>query len=120
MATRYTDEHGGTYTSVINLAGDPDEPERGGRDPGVPQVMMPLQVRGRLRTAHTWDLADPDEPVWIDERADAYPGAKVADLRCPRCVTKLDIGHLDGDTIAVLQHQPGCRWLRRFLARRAS
>jgi hypothetical protein len=111
---------GGTASAVIELANGSGEPERGGSDPEVPQVMMPVRVTGRLRTAHTWDLADPDEPVWIDERADAYPGAQVADLRCPRCVTKLDIGQLDGDTIAVLQHQPGCRWLRRFLARRAS
>ena len=93
----------------------------GGYDPEAPQRIATLLVSGRLRTGHTWDLADPSAPVWIDEAADVHPGgAAVADLRCPRCVTKLDIGRIGTDTVAILEHQRGCRWLRKFLARRAS
>ncbi len=102
---------------VLDLANGPDAPPRGGRDPDVPMVMMPLQVAGRLRVAHTWALSDPDAPIWLDESADVYPGTEFADLRCPQCVTRADIARGGGETVAVLEHQPGCGWLAALAAR---
>jgi hypothetical protein len=109
---------GGTASAVIDLAG----PQMGGHDPSVPQVMTTLAVRGKLLVGHTASLADPDAPILIDPTATAYPGARAADLRCPRCVAKVDVGELDGATLAVLGHEPGCRALAGMLrrARRAS
>jgi hypothetical protein len=101
---------GGTASAVIDLSG----PEYGGRDQRAKQVMIPLAVRGRLRVGHTRALADPDAPIWIQEDATVRPGQAVADLRCPGCVTRCDIGELDG-TLAVLEHEDGCRWLAGML-----
>jgi hypothetical protein len=104
---------GGTASAVIDLAGGP---EYGGRDPRARQILMPLQVRGRLRVGHTLDLRDPDAPIWVEEQPAARLSGQVADLRCPGCVSKIDIGEMDG-TLVVIEHQPGCRWLRGFLRR---
>jgi hypothetical protein len=104
---------GGTASAVIDLAGG--TPGRGGHDPGVPQIMTTLQVRGRLVVGHTRSLSDPDEPILIDPCATIYPGGGTADLRCGQCVAKVDVGQLDGATLAVLGHEPGCRWLAGML-----
>lgn len=116
---RRLDVQGGTCSAIIDLA-NPAEPERGGHDPAAPQSRGTLLVSGRLlRVGHTWALSDPDEPVFIDASADVHPGGRAAaDLRCTGCVARVDIGRLDGDTLAVLEHERGCRWLRKFLARR--
>ena len=90
-------------------------PERGGRDPGVPQLMTALAVRGRLVVGHTADLGDPAAPIVIDPAVTAYPGGGPVDLRCGKCVAKVDVGQLDGATLAVLGHEPGCRALAGFL-----
>ncbi len=106
---------GGTCTAVIDLAGGPDEPRRGGHDPSVPQIMTTLAVRGKLLVGHTRSLSDESAPIVIER--EAYPGARLVDLRCTACVARVDVGQLDGATLAVLGHEPGCRALAQMLRR---
>jgi hypothetical protein len=106
---------GGTASAVIDLAGEPDEPRRGGHDPSVPQIMTTLAVRGKLLVGHTRSLSDESAPIDIER--EAYPGARLVDLRCTACVARVDVGQLDGATLAVLGHEPGCEWLARMLRR---
>ena len=55
---------------------------RGGHDPGVPQIMIPLAVIGRLLVGHTADLRDESAPILIDPRATIRPGSsRTADLK---------------------------------------
>jgi hypothetical protein len=105
---------GSSCTAVIDLA-DGAGPEYGGYDARARQIFYPLAVRGRLRIGHTRSLSDPDAPILIDPRDTIYPGAAGADLRCGECIAKVDIGELDGDTLAVLGHEPGCAWLAAAL-----
>jgi hypothetical protein len=107
---------GGTCTAVIDLAGGPDEPPYGGHDIRAKQIFYPLRVRGRLRVGHTRSLSDENAPIWVEEQPAARLSGQVADLRCPGCVSRCDIGELDG-TLVVIEHQAGCRWLRGMLRR---
>ena len=91
-------------------------PRRGGHDPAVPQIMIPLAVRGKLLVGHTADLRDESAPILIDQGATVHPGGGTADLRCRQCVARVDVGQLDGATLAVLGHEPGCEWLAGALA----
>jgi len=107
---RITFADGSSCIAVIDLAGG-DGPEYGGHDIRAPQIMLPLAVRGRLLVGHTTDLSDPHAPILIDPRDTAYPGTGTADLRCAECIAKVDVGELDGDTLAVLGHEPDCGWM---------
>lgn len=92
-----------------------DAPERGGHDPDLPQIIYPVQVRGRPLVGHTRDLADPGAPIWIDPIDTIYPSAQAADLRCLSCVAKVNIGQFGDGTLAVIGHQTGCTWLAEML-----
>jgi hypothetical protein len=101
---------------VIDLASGP---ERGGLDPEVPAILLPLQITGRLVVGHTADLSDPAEPILVDPGEVVFPGTPAADLRCAGCISKPTIGRLGGDTWAMIQHERGCQRLDE-LAQRAS
>lgn len=91
-------------------------PERGGHDPAVPQILLPLKLTGRLLAAHTRDYHNPDAPIFLDPRPVAVPRPDAsADLRCPGCVSRAHIGPYGGDTLAVVSHEPGCGWLASML-----
>ncbi len=111
--TRFAD--GSSCAGIIDLAGG-GEPEYGGLDPRAKQILYPLKVRGKLRVGHTWSLSDEDAPIWVEDQPAAGLSGLAVDLRCPQCVTKADVGELDG-TLILLEHQPGCRWLRGMLRR---
>jgi hypothetical protein len=107
MARYPADEFGGTCSGVIDLA----------NGPGEPAYVVPLEITGPLYVGHTWDLDDPAAPIFTDPRATIEPGgAALADLRCPRCTATVvfDVGA--GDTIAAVEHEPGCLFLAELLA----
>ena len=92
---------------IIDLANPEPEP---------PQFLTALRVTGVLRIGHTWDLADPDEPIVIREADDVRPGARVAEGRCPGCTARTTISDAGDFTLLVLEHRRGCRWFRQLMA----
>lgn len=101
---------------VLDFSNGPEPPQRGGRDPDVPMVLYPVEVRGRLLVGHTRDLGDQTAPIYVDPAATVYPG-QYADLRCEGCVTRADIARGYGEQMAVLEHQDGCPMFAAVLAR---
>jgi hypothetical protein len=111
----HVEVEGGTAARVLEFA-NADGPRRGGRDPEVPQLLTQVHARGRLLVGHTWDLGDPDAPIWTDPRDTIWPGQMFADLRCPGCVSKVHFGQFGPDaTMAAIGHERGCRWLTEML-----
>lgn len=114
-----TDHNGqilGYAGRVLDFANAEPEPELGGKDPRAPLTLTTLLVRGQLNIGHTYALADPDAPIWLEEQPE--PGrVRDPDFRCGQCVTKSSIAYQHGQTWLILQHTRSCRWLRQ-LARR--
>jgi hypothetical protein len=98
----------------------PDVPcqQPGGRDPGVPQILLPMRIRGTLYVGNTQDLGDERAPIYVDRAIKV--GTRFIDVRCPRCVTKADIRQDGLDTWVILQHQPGCPELAALAAKARS
>jgi len=115
MRVTVTDDTGritGYAASVIDLA-EP-EPEMAGKDPRAPLTLGTLLVRGCLRVGHTFDAADDNAPIWLEERP-VLPGSEwYRDFRCDQCVTKSNIAYQHGATWMILEHTRSCRWLRRI------
>jgi hypothetical protein len=117
-ADGWVEVEGGYARGVIDLA-SPAEPERGGMDPEAGLVLTEMPVTGRVMTGHTADLDDPAAPILIRETDISGPpasGALYVEGKCPSCITKSAIFRSDGETLLVLQHEPGCPAFRRLLA----
>ena len=39
------------------------------------------------------------------------------DFRCASCVTKSNLAYQHGATWLIMEHKPGCRWLRKIARR---
>lgn len=101
----------GWAASVIDLASP--EPELGGKDPRAPLMIGTVLVHGQLNIGHTYDAADPDAPIWLEEQPE--PGrVRDPDFRCEHCVTKSSIAYQHGATWVILQHTKTCTWLARI------
>jgi hypothetical protein len=117
MSITITDDSGqilGTAARVLDFTNEP-----GGRDPEVPQLIWPIQIKGwRMRVGHTWSISDDSARIWVNPSQDCYPGQRQADLRCPSCVTKSQFVFDDllNETYALMQHRPGCPWLNKLIA----
>lgn len=114
-----TDDTGrvlGWAARVLDLANPEPEPEMSGTDPRAPLTLAVVLVQGSMRIGHTFDAADPDAPIWLEERP--APGwIRHPDLRCDECVTKTSAAYQDGQTYVIMQHARSCRWLRRMAKR---
>lgn len=117
MTPRITDQRviwpdGSTSLPPIDLVnGEPGE--MGGRDPRAPLTLSTLLVRGQLNIGHTFDAADPDARIYLEEQPE--PGrVRSPDLRCDSCVTRSSIAYQAGMTWVVLEHTRTCRWLRKI------
>jgi hypothetical protein len=103
--------------SVIQ-GGEHEEPPQGGLDPEVPQVLTTWQVVGPVLIGHTADFNDLDAPIAVHQQP-VLPGADgvgMAEGRCPACIAHPFIARGEDRTLLVLEHEPGClalaRWLR--------
>ena len=106
-----TGQHLGWAAGVLEFAGT--GPELGGKDPDAPLTLTTLLVRGSLNIGHTYDAADPDAPIWLEEQPE--PGrVRDPDFRCDECVTKSNIAYQHGMTFVIMEHTRSCRWLRRM------
>ena len=116
MSIRYTDGRGGTYTSVINLAGGPDEPDISQVAPGLWKAVLP---RRPLMIGHAQDYhGDPDGPILTD--GVMYPpGTELPVLVCEGCDPEVIIAPGPEFVFLIASHQPGCARYAE-LARRAS
>ncbi len=103
----------GYAAGAIDLTND-SEPEMGGRDPRAPLTLGTLLVVGCLRIGHTFDAADESAPIWLEERPITADSDFYHDFRCDHCVTKSNLAYQHGDTWLIMEHKPGCRWLRRI------
>lgn len=104
---------GSTSLPPIDLVnGGPEE--LGGKDPRAPLTLGTLLVRGSLRVGHTFAAADPDAPIWMEERPVTPDSEWYRDFRCDWCVTKSNIAYQHGQTWMILEHRRGCRWLRKI------
>jgi hypothetical protein len=82
------------------------------------RYLTSVQVTGVLLTGHTSGAKD--APVIIDIATALHPGqAALADLRCRSCDAHVTIGGLDGDTLAVVEHERGCAALAAIALRAA-
>lgn len=73
----------------VSSGGNHKQPRRGGRDPGVPQVLTYHPVTGPAMAGHTADYSDPDAPIVVREADTVLPGpggVSAADSRCRSCV----------------------------------
>jgi hypothetical protein len=85
-----------------------------------PLILFPLEVRGRLRFGHTASIADPSQPILIDAADDRYhpDAARLVDARCHSCNgSKSQILRDDTETVLLLEHMPGCKFLAMLLAK---
>jgi hypothetical protein len=114
----------GVAGAVIDLAGTgpEQEPPMGGLDPDAPQWSGTWETTAtRLAIGHTASLADQSAPIVVrPEDITDMPasGLSFAEGRCRSCVAKVTMFHpdADGTILFVLEHQQGCRTLRRLLA----
>lgn len=71
------------------------------------RYLTTVQVTGVLLTGHTSSAED--APVIIDMTTALHPRqAALADLECRSCAAQTTIGRLGSDTLAMVEHQPGC------------
>ncbi len=104
---------GGTAARVIDLASPSAQPPAG-------EVLTSIDVRGRFLIGHT-DAADPEAPILIPEGTIVPPsGAFHVDLVCRSCAARHQIGFLDDDTLAMVEHQPSCPELLALMDRAAA
>ena len=112
----YTGQITGYAAREINLANADPEPEMGGRDPRAPLTFTTVAVRGMLLIGHTYDLADENARIYLEEQPP--PGrVRDPDFRCTECVTKSSIAYQHGCTWVVMEHTRSCRWLREMVRR---
>ncbi len=110
----YAGRHLGWAAGVIDLA-SPEAEEMGGKDPRAPLTLATLLVRGgRLNVGHTFAAADPDAPIWLEERPVTPSSEWYQDFRCDHCVTKSILVYQHGATWLIFEHTRSCRWLRRI------
>lgn len=103
---------GGTAERVIDLANPGGQPT---------EVLTPIEVRGRLLVGHTSDRADSDAPILIPEDQIVQRGdSHLAILTCRTCDARHQLGLLGPDTLALVEHQPGCPEMAQLLARAAA
>jgi hypothetical protein len=94
----------------------------GGLDPDAPQWSGTWETTAtRLAIGHTASLADQSAPIVVHpEDITGMPesGLSFMEGRCRSCVAKVTMFHpdADGTILVVLEHQRGCRTLRRLLA----
>src|SRR5215467_101134 len=86
------------------------------RDGPLRLMILPVRVTGRLIIGHTRSISDHAEPVLVRECDVLEPPPSGADLRCPGCVSRTQIGRLGQDTLALLEHQPGCTRMAELAA----
>jgi hypothetical protein len=86
-------------------------------EPEPGPVTGALEVHGRLLPAHTRH-GDPDSPVLLFLADAVEPGGVFfADLRCRSCTAHSSFGTWDGDTLFLIEHQPGCTTFARLLVK---
>jgi len=102
----------GVAGAIIDLT-NPEAEEMGGRDPRAPMMIGALFVQGQLNIGHTYDLANPDARIYLEEQPERGR-VRDPDLRCDECVTKTDIGYQHGMTWVVMEHTRSCTWLARI------
>ena len=116
MSIQITDDTGrvlGHAARVLDLAND-EPAELGGKDPRAPLTLGTLLVQGELHIGHTYDAADPDAPIWLEERPITADSDWYQDFRCDHCVTKSNLAYQYGATWLVMEHTRSCRWLRKM------
>ena len=104
MRVAITDDTGrilGYAARVLDFANP--EPEMGGRDPRAPLTFSTLLVRGKLRIGHTYDAADENARIWLEEQP-SPAGCGIPTSAAISCVTKSTIAYQHGDTWMILQH----------------
>lgn len=104
--------------SVIQ-GGEHQEPQRGGLDPAVPQVLTGHRITGPLRVGHTADFHDPAAPIVAPEADTMLPGPDGTGYlagRCGSCVAHPYLALGDGQNLLVVEHQPGCETMAALLA----
>jgi hypothetical protein len=86
-------------------------------DDPVPTVIISKhQVTGPVFLAHTSNFADASAPIFKDPRP-LWPspdGSVAVDAQCKCGGTKVFIAVGEEQTLAILQHRPGCRELARL------
>ena len=96
------------------------DPGKGGpAQPVRPVVLSPVRMRdGRFMVGHTRSFTDPDAPILIEE-SEVRTGPGEVDALCRTCAPRSQLGRLGADTLLLVEHQPGCRALRKLAAKAA-
>jgi hypothetical protein len=110
MSARYTDERGGSYERVIDLANGPGEP-RVSITPLARGLSVVRSPRMPVRIGHVaGSVRDPRSVICTDCKVIRPRDARFIDAECPDCDSELAVlpNQEPGRLWYVIEHSPSC------------